>query len=496
MTERILWATVGGFLSGVLVRSLVVLSLPAALFCVLVGSVALLYLLVDREKRNALLVVGIACIACGAGIARMDSATLVGDPALDARIGSKVVLEGRVAAEPDLREAATRISVQTDSLVEGGAAIPAVAGVLVLAPPHAAVSYGDRVRVSGILRLPEAFDAGAGRRFDYPNYLAKDGILYQLGFAQVENLGENSGNPVKAAAIWTKRQYLRGLGSTLPEPEAGLAGGITVGDKRSIGEELSDVFIRVSLIHMVVLSGYNITVVINAAARALAWAPRAFQFGGSGVVVVFFILMSGGAPTAVRAGAMALLAMYARVSGRMFVALRALAVVATAMVLWNPFTLAFDPSFQLSALATLGLILFTPHLASRMSWIPERLGLREIVATTIGTQLAVLPLLLYQNGNLSIVSIPANLFALIPVPAAMAASFVAAVGGMLAGPLAAPLAFPAYVLLAYIIKVAELFSMVPFASVTVPAFSAWWMVVAYAGLFTGLAVLEKRKSRN
>jgi competence protein ComEC len=343
--------------------------------------------------------------------------------------------------------------------------------------------------------LPEAFDTGEGRSFDYPKYLAKDGIGYQLAFAQIEATGENRGNPVKAAAISVKQRFLTGLGSVLPEPESGLAGGITVGDKRSIGSELSEKFQEVSLVHMVVLSGYNITIVMNFVRWCLQIAPHLFQNIGIGVAVLFFVLMSGGSATAIRAGAMALIAVFARATGRVFIAVRILGVVAFAMVMWNPLTLAFDPSFQLSALATLGLILFTPHFASRIEWVTERFGVREIVASTLGTQLAVLPLLLYQNGNLSIVSLPANLLALIPVPFAMLASFVAAIGGMIFGSYAVVIAFPAYVLLAYIIKVAQLFASLPFASVSVPAFSVVWMFTAYALLFGGLWILEERKSR-
>jgi competence protein ComEC len=245
---------------------------------------------------------------------------------------------------------------------------------------------------------------------------------------------------------------------------------------------------------MVVLSGYNITVVINAIARLLAWLPRTLRFGASGFGVAFFILMAGGAASAVRAGVMALLAMYARLSGRMFIALRALGVVAAGMVAWNPFTLAFDPSFQLSALATLGLVSFTPIFFEHMRWVPERFGLREIVASTLGTQLAVLPLLLFQNGNLSIVALPANLLALIPVPFAMTLSFVAAIAGMLFGSYAVVLAFPAYIVLAYIIGVAQLFASLPFASVSVAAFSVWWMFAAYALLFGGVWVMQKEKT--
>ena len=71
-----------------------------------------------------------------------------------------------------------------------------------------------------------------------------------------------------------KQEYLKGEDATLPEPEAGLAGGITVGDKRSIGPALSADFQKVSLIQMIVLSGYNITVVANFAARLLMWTSK------------------------------------------------------------------------------------------------------------------------------------------------------------------------------------------------------------------------------
>ena len=152
------------------------------------------------------------------------------------------------------------------------------------------------------------------------------------------------------------------------------------------------------------------------------------------------------------------------------------------MVAWNPYTLLFDPSFQLSALATLGLILFTPYFSKRLSWVSERLQLREILSSTLATQLTVLPLLLYQSGNLSLVAFPANLFALIAVPWAMGLSALSAAFGTLVGSYAVFAAFPAYVLLTYIINVAELFASLPLASVSLPAFSAWWLLGVYGAL--------------
>src|SRR3990172_3347347 len=133
-------------------------------------------------------------------------------------------------------------------------------------------------------------------------YLAKDGILYTLSFAQAEKIGEGKKNYLKAAALWTKQQYLQGLQAVLPEPASGLAGGITVGDKRGVGKEYSDMFITVGLVHIIVLSGYNITIVMNLVGKLLSRMPRALQLVVNALIVLFIVLMAGAAPSAVRAG--------------------------------------------------------------------------------------------------------------------------------------------------------------------------------------------------
>ena len=496
MSSKVLWALVGGFLFGVFLRTLFPLGHAFVWFAFLLSASAAACAFVEREKWQALIIVAVGLAAFALGLLRMESATLRGDLELTRRLGSNVVLVGYVEDESDVRETNVRLHVEVHTLIQkGGADIPIKAGVLIVAPAHTEVAYGDSVRAEGKLGLPEAFDTSEGREFDYPMFLARDGILYTLSFAKVETLGENHGNILKAVAIRVKQEFLRGLQAVLPEPEAGLGGGITVGDKRSIGKELSTIFQSVSLIHVIVLSGYNITLVINAVRRALLHAPRLFQYSGIALSVVFVVLMTGGASSAVRAGAMALIAVFARATGRTYLAGRILGVVAAGMVLWNPFTLVFDPGFQLSVLATLGLILFTPVFAARLLWVPEKFGLREILASTLGTQLMDLPLLLYRNGLFSIVAPPANLLALVAVPYAMFASIIAGIGGVFFGSLALPLALPALALLWYIIEVAKSFAALPFAALAVPAFSAWWLVPVYTFIF-GFVAFHKRSGQS
>ena len=178
---------------------------------------------------------------------------------------------------------------------------------------------------------------------------------------------------------------------------------------------------------------------------------------------------------------MACIALFARASGRRYDALRALCFVLLILLLWNPLSLAYDPGFELSFVATLGLILGTPLIEPRLAFLRYE-TLREITATTIAAQIAVLPLLLWQTGNLSLVSVPANVLVSLVIPLAMGLSFIAGLVGIILPVIATLAGIPAYLLLSYIIAVAEFSASLPLAHVILPSFSICFVALAYTGL--------------
>lgn len=483
MFTRIAGVSAAGFLLGIFYASLLPLSTALIVIALCVAAILLIASSVAR------VVVFAALFLCAGvlGTLRFDTVRVQYLPLLENHVQQNVNVVGVVVSEPDVRERNTRLTVDVASFNDERVS----ARMLVIVPAHTKVRYGDTVQAEGKLQRPKAFESGEGRSFDYPAYLATRGITYELSFADVRVVS-HGGNPVKAGMIAVKSAYITGLRAVLPEPYAGLAGGITAGDKRSVGTELSDVFQRVSLVHILVLSGYNITIVLGAFMGLFARIPRAPRLLAVLFVVAFFVVISGGAASALRAGAMAFCAVVATLYGRQFVALRVLTLVVCVMVLWNPYLLVFDPGFQLSVLATLGLILVAPHIEHMLSRVPNVLTLREIAAATIATQGTVLPLLLYSNGLLSLVALPANLLALVAVPLAMLFSAVAAVAGFLFGTWGTLLAFPAYILLRYIVIVAEMCASLSFASVQVAAFSAWWLLPVYAILVMFVIALNQR----
>ena len=126
------WSVSTGFLSGVFLGSFYFAWALVGL-CVVLAAALFFF-------PRALLL-SFFFLAVGLGLIRMGSASLVFDPALDQQLGEKVVIEGTVFAEPDVREKSTRLFVRTESGV----------GVLIVAPLHVGIVYGDVIRAEGRL---------------------------------------------------------------------------------------------------------------------------------------------------------------------------------------------------------------------------------------------------------------------------------------------------------------------------------------------------------
>lgn len=419
-----------------------------------------------RNAIPALAVLAIAFAALYSLFAKTEDAVLAPFSA------SRAVLTGVVVRDPDARENSLRLTVRPETVNEN--TVQHSKRVLVSTDRFAGVSYGDRVRAVGTLRIPEAFETGSGRTFNYPNYLWARGVSREMPFAEVSVLESGAGNSVALWLLSIKHALIRGIERALPEPHAALAEGLLLGEKQALGDSLYNAFVASGVVHIIVLSGYNVALVINSVLFfSLRVLPRLAGYALAGVFVVAFAVMTGGSETTIRATIMALLMMVARVLRRPALALRGLVIAAATMALASPFLVLYDLSFQLSVMATFGLIIFSDRIASSLRFISERFALREIVATTIATQITVLPLLVLSIGAVSLVFLPANALVLPAVPMAMLLSFIAALAALLAPSFGIFFGFPAYVLLAYIIAIPEFFGGLPFASFAIPQSLAW-----------------------
>ncbi len=492
-TDTWLYVLIGGFASGIFTRSFFDFSLTVSALVGLLGAGLLGLFFLSRERAkgaHTLLFVSIFLAAASLGMLRVEVKEFRTDASFpDSLVGQKIIGQGIVVDEPSLRGASQRLAVSFDE-VNGK---PVSLKILVTADSCPNVSYGDKIGVKGKLERPQAFETDTGRMFEYPAYLAKDDIYYQIRFASVSVVSEGSGNPVTAGLFALKRAFLSQLGEIVPEPESSLAGGLLVGGKQSLGADLEQEFRRAGIIHIVVLSGYNITIVADAAMRLFSFLPRALGMGAGVFAIILFAVMTGASATIVRASIMALLVVLARATGRTYQITRALLIAGFLMLLQNPHILAFDPSFQLSFLSTIGLIYVAPLIEKRLGWMPTQFGLREAAVATFATQLAVLPLLLYQTGQLSLVALPVNLLVLPLIPLSMFLGFLTGMVGFISTLLALPFGFLLYLPLAYELAVVHFFSQLPFAAVSVPQISGIVLLASYA-IFAGFLIWFSRRS--
>jgi competence protein ComEC len=475
---RTLVAVVTGFASGVFLRSLFYFGWEVVAFVLILAALfggAILF--AESRRVYSLAALFLLCVAFG--MVRSAVADTPPPEAFMRDLRHRVQYEGVVVSDPDVREKNQRIALEVRS---GNDAT----GMLAVMPLSADVRVGDRVRVYGTLSLPQAFETENGRTFRYDKYLQARDIRFLISFGSIYMKEPAPWYSIPAALARVKHSFLDGLDRALPNPDSALAGGIVIGGKEGLGTELKDAFTRSGLVQIIVLSGYNVMIVAEwvMAFFALLLLPRRLQFFAGGAALLLFVGIAGISATAIRAAIMAVIALYARATGRSYAASRALLFAVLLMLIWNPLYLIFDPGFGLSVAATAGIIWLSPIIEARLSRL--RPFWANTIATTLAAQISVLPLLLYNIGLFSLVALPANLLVNPLVPLAMAASAIAGVVGMTVGsfvPFIATIAgVPALILMRYFIFVAEKSSALPYAAFNLPLFSFWLVLLAYAAL--------------
>ncbi len=350
--------------------------------------------------------------------------------------------------------------------------------VLISTPTTTVYHYGDTIRFTGKLEKPENFMTDQGKEFDYVSYLKKDDILFVMKRPAIEVLSRGGGSALKRGLYGLSDTLAASLNATLPSDEAALLRGLILGEQASLSEGLRQAFINTGLIHVITISGYHISLVGNWIMDALAFLPKAIGMGAGLTGIFLYIMMTGGAGTAIRAGIMAALALFARAGGRLNSAGRALTLAGVIMVFMNPFILAFDVSFELSCIATLAVIIFPAQIEPYFLWIPWK-HLRNMVTTTLGAYGFVLPFVLYKMGNLSLVALPAN-FAILPlIPFTMGLGIATSVIGAISTSCARIPGFLLLVLLHYEVRALMFFSNLPFSAVIVRDFPFAAMLAVY-----------------
>jgi competence protein ComEC len=466
------FAAVSGLAAGILLSELAGPGIvrPLATGAV-VGAACGVLLAVAGGRRAAMLtLLAAACVGGAAlGVVRGGTVALATGPgSIASLIGAgEVDLAGVAVDDPRPREDRQQL-VLGELRTDAGATVNG--RLLLWLPRGIELRAGDRVSVRVTLEEPRDFDG-----FAYREYLARQGIG-AIGRASDATVTPGSGPIAVLAGI---RRLLRdGLNAVVPEPEAALGAGILLGIRSGIAPEIDDAFADAGLTHVVAISGWNIAIVAAVVAAVVAplgrHGARRWASAGIGVgAVAGYVVLTGAGPSVVRAALMAGAMLLVRLGGSRAHAASALCAAAGVMLLAAPAVL-WDVGFQLSLLATGGLIWFGGAIEGRLCWLPALV--REPIALTLAAQLTTLPVLLVNFERLSLVAPIANVVVVPIVPFAMLACGLAAVAGAVPVPILGEIAGwafggAAWLALHVMIAAGLSFASVPAAAidVTVPA---------------------------
>jgi competence protein ComEC len=365
-----------------------------------------------------------------------------------------------VSEEVDVRADRVKYTVSGVSGGEGGVGAKFEGKVLLNANRYPVYEYGDVLRVYGEFEVPEAIED-----FEYDKYLARYGIFSVVNRPVLEKVGEGCGNWFFEGIFKFKGLFEDRVAEIYSEPHGSMVAGLLLGVRRGIPAELTEDFNETGLTHIVAISGYNITLVIIVVFGLFGFLSRRARVVAASLFVVVFVILVGASSAVVRAGIMGVLGLIAVYFGRANQVGMAIMFSAFLMNLWNPYIAVYDVGFQLSFLATLGLVYVSPRLevaggvfGRMLSRVPVFFAIRENLIMTLSAQAFALPVILKSFGRFSLICPLANIFVLPFIPIIMIVSFFSVVGSFVWEGLGKGVGFVCYVLLDVVFFLVRVFA--------------------------------------
>lgn len=281
-------------------------------------------------------------------------------------------------------------------------------------------------------------------------------------------------------------------------PHSSILAALILGEKGKISQEWKQKLSRAGILHIIAISGMHIVIL----AGLLTWffigigisRPQSFYFVF--IILWFYIYLIGFQSSAIRAGIMGSIFLLAQKIGLQKASLRILVLAAALMLIFNPLYLRYDIGFQLSFLATLGLIYLLPFFQNLFEKFKpfKILEISYLLAITFSAQIFVLPILIYNFGYFSIISPITNIL-IVPISSPlMAGGFLLLIFGSIHSSFAWLISLPIYLLLEYLVFIVNFLSNLSISYVAIQ--TSWILIpIYYLILSIFLYCLEKRKKQ-
>lgn len=374
-------------------------------------------------------------------------------------IGQQVTFETTLTDDPKIQNGYQHFQVRMGNFWHS-------TSVFITAPLYPTYSYGQTLSITGTMK---------------ESLLKNKETVLTISFPQIE--AKNSGFLPIFGHL--RERIITFCENNFSQPYAGLLVGIIFGIKSLLTTQTTISFRITGLSHIVAASGMNVTLVagfVFTLLGSLLKRRRAVIASLGGIFV--YVLVSGFQASILRAALMGSIAFSSQLFGRQYSGIYTLFIVVILMLFWDPLLLT-DVGFQLSILATLGILVMQPLFKNI-----NILG--DDIATTLAAQLFTFPIILTTFGQYSLFSLPANLLVLWTIPLIMIVGGVGILIGLLFAPLGVAITSLTIPLLWYVTQVTDFFSSHT-TSIQISSLPLAFIVGYYLLLIASITLVKRKK---
>ncbi len=459
ISRFVLWGSVG-FICGVGILSFYSVSVSAFLFVIGILSIGIIVVFYDRQEVWCfvffILMISIGALIMNYFLQRIEY--------VENNVGKIVEGEAKVVDEVVQKGWNSQVVLEYYDGVT----------VLIKDEKYTELVWGSVVQLQCETSLPEKYND-----FDYQKYLFMNGVDYTCSNFEYNIVGFEESILSKLALFRMQMENI--VNNIIPAPQSALANGLLFGGDDRLSDEMQNIFAKTGMTHIVAVSGYNVSVIVAVVMGFVIFVGVNRRYAVIFAIgsVLFFVALIGFPSSGVRAAIMGILVLVAASYGRVSHAYGAIFFTGAVMIAINPLLLRYDVGFQLSFLATLGIIAVYPVLERYFVSKNAAFGVVDILVLTISAQIFVLPIIVYHFHTISLVSLLANVLVLPIIPITMLLVFLMLVVSFIFYPIALLFGWASFFLLSYEIFVIESLAKISWGSIYVENVYVWWGVLYY-----------------
>lgn len=344
---------------------------------------------------------------------------------------------------------------------------------------------GVEVSITGTLYLPQATANPGG--FSFRNYLSQSGGFAGMRGVQLRVPDESQTQKWSWGKL--RQRIVAAQVRWLDVPVGPLVTAMVLGsDAVDVPFDLHDRFVRVGLAHALAASGFQVSLILSAVLTLTRQRLSVVgQSNVGAVALLIFLCLTGFQPAVVRSVVMGMAVLIALRTNRKIDPLNSLCFAGTLLLILNPLWV-WDIGFELSFLATLGLIVTVEPLQKKLDWLPPTIA--DLITVPLAASIWTLPIQLYAFKVFPLYSLPANILTSPLITIVSIGGTIGALVGAIVPIVGSAVSWLLLLPTQLLIGIVDLFNYLPGASFAVGQISPWQLFALY-GIILGVWATPK-----